>query len=68
MSDPSRFGEVRWSEYFGSRIVVVDWRSDDEWLFVVESGPYARRIMRARTRLSAMPEAQRVAGTSVRSW
>ena len=68
MRPEERFGEVRWSEYFDSRIVVVDWRSDTDWRFVVERGPYAGRVLKAPTPLSARPEPQRVAGGPVRAW
>ena len=46
------FGEVYWSDYFKSEIVVVRYDADDQWWFVVRRRP--TQMLRARTPLSEM--------------
>lgn len=46
-------GELRWSPFFRSWIIVVQHSSDEEWRFVVVDNP--SEVLRARARLSELP-------------
>ena len=46
------FGTVFYSEYFKSYCVVVRYKNDDDWYFVVENRP--THILKAQTKLSRM--------------
>ena len=44
-----KFGTVFYSRYFNSRGVVISYYDNNNWFFVLESGPYAGRIQKAQT-------------------
>ncbi len=46
------FGTVFYSDYFKSYCVVVRYRNDDDWYFVVENRP--THILKAQTSLRSM--------------
>ena len=46
------FGTVFYSEYFKSYCVVVRYKNNDDWYFVVENRP--THILKAQTKLSRM--------------
>lgn len=46
------FGTIFYSGYFGSRGVVVRYKNDDDWYFVIEKQPM--RVLKAQTKLSKL--------------
>jgi hypothetical protein len=47
-------GELVWSEYFKAWLIVVEYRDDATWWFVI-AGQTHRGVAQARTPLSEMP-------------
>lgn len=50
-----RLGDVKWSAFFGSPIMLVDWTRDDYYLFRIMEGTKRGLVLRNDTPWSALP-------------